>query len=120
MWLGNELNPTDWVWKRSLEGIQTPIYTEEKLIPDSLIEQIFCSCEKGSTFLRCSCRKDGLKCSNLCDCCGLENCSIAENLHVEIIGKEDISEECEEQGNLETEEEEAVEEEVDEEEEVEK
>uniref|UniRef100_A0A1B6I9D2 Tesmin/TSO1-like CXC domain-containing protein n=1 Tax=Homalodisca liturata TaxID=320908 RepID=A0A1B6I9D2_9HEMI len=43
--------------------------TTEKLIPDNLLKAIFCSCEKGCLYAKCSCRKHGLRCTDLCSNC---------------------------------------------------
>lgn len=116
-WLGNNKNPMDWGWKKTSEGFLMPKYTEEKLIPDILLAKISCSCKKGCNTAKCSCRKHGLKCTNLClSCFRSDDCSNAEEVVVE---HDDIheSEELEEIPHFENE---VVEEEDDENEDEEK
>lgn len=67
------------------EGIIKPNITDDKLIPDHLLKNIYRRCEKGSSSVNCSCRKHGLKFTNLClNCFNLENCSNAELPQVSI------------------------------------
>lgn len=94
-WLGNELTATDWGWKISSDGIMKPCMTTEKLIPDNLLKTICCSCEKGCLSAKCSCRKHGLRCTDLCSNCNeLGNCTNLEVLPV--IMDDSDSEEVEE------------------------
>lgn len=92
-WLGNELLVTDWGWKPYMDRIM-PTFTEKDLIPESLLKTIHCSCEKGCDDRRCSCRKHGLKCTNLCtNCHSSESCSNVDEQFIEGINSEEIEEE---------------------------
>ena len=41
--------------------------------PDSIMELVNCKCKKGCETNRCSCRKSGLKCTDVCKCCDCKN-----------------------------------------------
>lgn len=89
-WLGRGdlLNPVDYGWKKSENGLM-PITTKEKLIPDNLISILKCSCRKGCKSNKCSCRSNDKKCSALCQYCKGMNCSNAPS---EIILEEEEDE----------------------------
>lgn len=89
-WLGNKKDSTDWGWKINKEGTLIPNYTDEQLIPDSLLETIFCGCTKGCNNTRCSCRKHGLKCTNLCKTCS--ETDVCSNIEVQQIEEDDDNE----------------------------
>ena len=77
LWLGNQLTATDWGWKISANGLQ-PIYSSESLIPKSLLESIFCRCQKGCKTATCSCRKHGLYWTDICLTCRGHSCTNIE------------------------------------------
>ena len=54
-WLGRDLEPTKWGWKKS-DGCLMPIYSSEPPAPNSILKIIACSCKKGCV-KRCSCKK---------------------------------------------------------------
>jgi len=58
-----------------------PTLTNKVLIPDPLLKSISCSCGTGCNSKKCSCRKHGLRCTNLCsNCHGSETCSNVEKV----------------------------------------
>lgn len=81
LWLGNNLSATEWGWKSTVNGLQ-PIYSLENLIPTNLLESIFCRCEKGCKTAICSCRKHGLRCTDICLTCRGHSCSNVEKSDV--------------------------------------
>lgn len=65
LWLGNELPPQEWGWKR--EGdVLVPITTEDTPAPEVLLKTIFCRCTKDCGSGKCGCRKAMLNCSAAC------------------------------------------------------
>ena len=83
------LNPLDWGWQRSGSRL-VPIMTDLPPAPKSLLDVIRCSCNTATNntcgTMRCSCRKNGLKCMDACgDCRGVycDNASRQENLGIE-------------------------------------
>lgn len=98
LWKGIFLDPLEWGWKRTKNGLM-PVTTEKELAPKILLDTVSCKCKKGyyfSIFLkelsytcypilfflfnfslsgctgRCGCRKSGLFCSSLCHCEGVD------------------------------------------------
>ena len=47
--------------------------------PNSLIECVSCKCKTSCKTLRCSCRKSGLKCTEVCGCLDCNNGLDEEN-----------------------------------------
>lgn len=64
-WLGNELPPQEWGWKR-LGDTLVPIITEDPPAPEVLLKTIFCRCTKDCASGKCGCRKAMLNCSAAC------------------------------------------------------
>lgn len=48
------------------------------LAPDSILSHVNCSCAKGCSTARCSCKKASLRCSDLCRCKDCQNASLEE------------------------------------------
>ena len=48
--------------------------------PESVIDLSICRCKTGCNSLRCKCRKNGLKCSDMCLCCDCEYKDNGEDL----------------------------------------
>lgn len=93
-WLGNTLDATDWGWKKHQLGVM-PKVCEQDLVPEVLLKTIFCKCETGCISKKCSCRKHGLKCTNLCtNCHHAENCcNIEKQIFDSISDSEDVIDE---------------------------
>ncbi|KAJ8684487.1 hypothetical protein QAD02_020279 [Eretmocerus hayati] len=73
-------NPLDWGWKKTDYGLRpVPITDRGFLIPKDILLMISCSCTTGCQSKRCSCRKRGLKCSDLCKHCFGNDCSNFEH-----------------------------------------
>lgn len=64
-WLGNELPPQEWGWKRVGDTL-VPITTEDLPAPEDLLKTIFCRCTKDCIIGKCGCRKAMLTCSAAC------------------------------------------------------
>lgn len=82
------MEPTEWGWKRTLNGL-LPVTTEKEAAPPALLKIISCSC-RGACKGNCGCRKHGLKCSIICSHCEGQTCSNVEALRIDI--EEDIDE----------------------------
>lgn len=75
VWRGNFLDPEKWGWKLQNNSL-LPVFSLLPPAPEKLLHLITCSCVKGCGG-RCTCKKSGLKCTNLCaGCCGI-SCSNA-------------------------------------------
>lgn len=68
IWLGNQLTPEAWGWKRGVDGTLEPIMTNDPAAPDSIMKTIFCKCTAGCG-VRCGCRKAGITCTSVCGNC---------------------------------------------------
>lgn len=78
-WKGNEdLNPTDWGWKKDGDCL-LPNTTDLPHAPKDLLEVIRCNCRKDCNTLRCTCKKNGLECSTACGHCHGTNCMNSVN-----------------------------------------
>lgn len=66
-WLGNELSPETWGWKR-VQDCFDPIRTLDSIAPETLLNLIFCKCTTGCAGL-CGCRKAGIECTTVCNNC---------------------------------------------------
>ena len=69
------LNPCDWGWKMSRNGL-VPIKTDLEVAPEFLLKVIRCNCKTASRNTcgtsACSCKKNGLTCVPACgDCRGV-------------------------------------------------
>ena len=72
-WLGVTMDPSEYGWEQTPEGL-LPVTMTKSPAPDELMAKIMCGCTKGcASSSGCSCRKGGLKCSDLCHCSG-ESC----------------------------------------------
>ncbi|GBM54507.1 hypothetical protein AVEN_228119-1 [Araneus ventricosus] len=71
-WLGNEKDPLKWGWIHTPSGL-FPKKAEKDPAPESLLQCISCTCEKGCTNA-CGCRKAGLHFSLLCKHCIGQSC----------------------------------------------
>lgn len=70
------------------------------MIPDDVMKKIACRCVSGCKTNTCSCRKHGIKCSNVCSTCDDESCS---NIEENRVIADDIDEEIDERNITETE-----------------
>ena len=67
-WLGRELPPDQWGWEMTSIGYR-PITMTCPAAPEKLLKIIKCSCQGYCDSAKCSCRKNGLKCSPACKNC---------------------------------------------------
>lgn len=74
-WLNNHLDPLKWGWKNAKYGLM-PVRTTMEAAPEELLKTICCTCSKGCLG-SCSCRKNGMKCTNICKLCKGHSCSNA-------------------------------------------
>ena len=61
-WMGIEVKGEGWGWF-VYEGMLYPKTMDSKCAPDKLLEIVHCNCKSGCTTMRCSCKKNGLKCT---------------------------------------------------------
>lgn len=81
VWLGYQLDPTDWGWKL-VNNILEPVQTLLPPAPEKLLNTIFCNCKKGCS-AKCGCKKVGLFCSLACTNCQGRSCSNIESQTME-------------------------------------
>ena len=82
-WMGNKLlDPCDWGWQISGEKL-APVMVDMKAAPDTLLKIIRCSCKSDCKTKRCTCRKYGLSCSNVCTGCSGINCTNAREIDLD-------------------------------------
>ena len=72
--LGNEnLQATDWGWK-VVNGQLYPRTMDNAPAPESLLKVIKCGCTLYCDSNQCTCKKNGLFCTELCENCDAGNC----------------------------------------------
>ena len=79
VWLGNKtLQPTDWGWEL-INGHLFPRKMDNAPAPQSLLKIIKCGCKLHCENNQCTCRRNGLFCTELCDNCSFGNCNNVDN-----------------------------------------
>ena len=68
----------DWCWK-TVNNSLAPITTDHNAAPYKLFAITRCKCKIDCSTLRCSCKKNGLKCSHFCGTYQLNECSNMDN-----------------------------------------
>ncbi len=68
----NAPSPIGFGWVMTGEDIEIQWSTLEAA-PDSILECVICKCKSGCKTKRCSCIKNGLRCTDLCQCNTCEN-----------------------------------------------
>ena len=80
-WLGNELESTDWGYKIVGDTL-VPVTMDGQPAPPNLMAMIRCGCKGYCDSNKCTCRSNGLYCTNICSEC--EN-GLCINIDVEYI-----------------------------------
>lgn len=94
MWLGDmELDPSQWGWKVKKDGL-IPIESDMPAAPKYLLETIACNCKSDCVTSRCTCKKNGLKCSVASGVCKGISCRNVEEFEGEDF-KQSVVEEIE-------------------------
>lgn len=73
-WRNVKLKPSEWGWK-IINGQFTPIPALQEPAPQHILCLLACNCKKGCDRRSCECRRNGLKCSNMCGYCSGYGCS---------------------------------------------
>ena len=68
------LNVLEYGWRRGSFGYE-PIPSEDPIAPEYLLKVISCNCEGDCSTLRCSCKKQGVKCISACGHCNGNSCT---------------------------------------------
>ena len=85
VWLENEtLQTTDWSWEL-MNGNLHPIKMDTSPAPEALMKIIKCGCTLQCDTNKCTCKKNGLFCTQLCHNNTSGNCSNTEDLHLDVI-----------------------------------
>ena len=80
VWLGNNsLNPEDWGWELH-NGNLYPTKMDNPPAPQALMKILKCGCTLNCGTNKCTCKKNGLFCTELCDNCISGNCINVEDL----------------------------------------
>ncbi|OXU23828.1 hypothetical protein TSAR_008354 [Trichomalopsis sarcophagae] len=90
-WLGFNLNPEDWGWRRT-SNMLLPIINTKPVAPKELLEMVFCGCKIYCNTSRCSCKKAGIKCSYSCKNCNGQSCENAADIR-NVILESDVEDE---------------------------
>ena len=69
----DNLNPKDWSWKEK-NGKLLPLYTSKDAAQASLLKLIRCGCKIDCSKPTRTCRRNKLKCSNMCRECKDVSC----------------------------------------------
>ena len=72
-WLGQTKDPLQYGWKTD-DDVLYPVTMDKPAAPDSILSPIKCSRKTDCQSARCSCRKNGVLCSNFCACDQCSNC----------------------------------------------
>ena len=79
VWLGNEtIQATDWGWEL-INGNLYPKKMDTPPAPEALMKIIKCGCTLNCDTNRCTCKKNGLFCTDLCDNCDSSICRNIED-----------------------------------------
>jgi len=78
MGMANEMNQTEWRWKKESDEL-IPIMTNKNAAPDELLKVFHCNCSGRCKSARCSCRRYGLSCTSACGPCQVKNCDNPDN-----------------------------------------
>ena len=76
-------DPTAWGWEVNEDKKLWPVYTDKPPAPDELLKIIRCACKGDCSTNRCSCRKNGLKCSDVCKECRGLSCRNSNQIELE-------------------------------------
>ena len=83
--------PEDYGWKWLSSASWYEVTTTLLLpAPESIIHLTMCGCKAGCKAQRCKCKKNGLKCSEMCKC---QSCENLEHEDLEPIGENALLEE---------------------------
>ena len=75
VWLGNKnLDPKDWGWEL-IDGNLFPRKMDTPPAPQALMKIIKCGCKLHCDTNQCTCKKNRLFCTDLCDNCTSGNCT---------------------------------------------
>ena len=72
------MTPKEWGWKDTENG-WAPIPTDRPPAPEELLKIRRCGCTSECNTLRCTCKKNGLKCSITCTHCKGTSCQNAND-----------------------------------------
>lgn len=66
-WRGVKLSPESYGWKLC-SGRYMPLQGFEDICPKVIASLLSCGCRKNCSTLLCSCKKSGVKCTEICGC----------------------------------------------------
>ena len=78
--MSDGMDVTEWGWNCQGNSL-IPVMVDTKPAPEALLKMIHCNCSTGCSTLRCSCRKQGLNCSQACGRCQDDIC---DNMNEEV------------------------------------
>ena len=82
LWLGNDtIQATDWGWELN-NGKLYPRKMDTLPAPKALMKILKCGCTQNCDTNKCTCKKNGLFCTELCDNCTSGNCINVEDLNL--------------------------------------
>ena len=88
------LNPIEYSWARTDDGLLTPELTDLPPAPDVIVEMSLCHCKTPCNTNRCVSKKVELKCTEMCFCQNCKNCDLEDysdnDVEDEISDEEDL------------------------------
>ena len=70
-----QLDPRQWGWRvREMDGKMFPVLTDQPPAPSRLLTLVKCNCKGDCDNRRCTCKKHGLQCSQMCGECRGVSC----------------------------------------------
>lgn len=73
-WMGADLDACDWCWEAK-DGMLIPVKTHKEPAPQSLLKVIHCNCKTDCCTRKCTCKRHGLECSDVCGECRGVSCT---------------------------------------------
>ena len=65
---GDQIELTEWGWSEK-GGEYIPVLTDDEAVPKHLLKIIRFKCKTSCTNRQCTCRANGLECTNACEVC---------------------------------------------------
>ena len=92
-WMGEEagesMKPEDWGWKLDNDRL-VPRTMDLPPAPPSILKIIRCQCQGDCSTNRCSCRKNGLTCTDACGTCRGSSCSNIPSLPLDLENSDNL------------------------------
>ncbi|KAF4529749.1 hypothetical protein B566_EDAN018002 [Ephemera danica] len=86
-WIGINLPPEEWGWKITEAKKYVPICNTEQPAPEWILQMATCACKTGCKTARCSCRRAGTHCTDMCQVCHGMECSNSVTIEIDDLNR---------------------------------